>query len=129
MLTIRTTVSPSFANVCCRPGGTSTNVPGAGDDDLVLDGERQLALEDVERVVLGRVRVDRRAAAVRLDLDHGEVESRRVGAAGEELDVPDAMALARPDDDGLHAASRLSVPVSASSASAMSSGELNSSGL
>ena len=85
---MRTTVSPSFRNVCCRPGGTSTNVPGAGDDDLVLDGEGQLALEDVEGVVLGRVRVDRRAAAVRLDLDHGKVERVRRCARNSTFPTP-----------------------------------------
>ena len=126
---MRTTVSPSFRERVLEAGRDEHERARAGDDDLVLDGEGQLALEDVEGVVLGLVRVDRRAAAVRLDLDHGEVEARRVGAARKELDVPDAVALARPDDDGLHPASRLSVPVSASSASWMSSAELNSAGL
>jgi hypothetical protein len=45
----------------------------------------------------------RRAAAVRLDLDHGQVEARRVPAPREELDVADAVALAGADDDGPHA--------------------------
>ena len=98
-------------------------MPGPATTVLVLDRERQLALEDVEGVVLGLVRVDRRPAAMRLDLDHGEVEAGRVGAAREELDVPDPVSLARPDDDCLHATNLLSAPVSASSASATSSGE------
>ena len=73
--------------------------PGAGDDLLVLDGEDQLALQHVEGVVLIGVRVRPGALAARLDRDDGEVEPRRVRAASEELDVPDAMSLARPDDD------------------------------
>ena len=62
--------------------------PWAGDDLLPFDAEGQLALEDVEGVVLGLVRVGRRAAAAGLDRDDREVEARRVRAAREELDVP-----------------------------------------
>ena len=101
MLTMRTRASPSLRKVWRTPGGTSTNVPGPATL-LALDAERELALEDVERIVLRLVQVLGRAAAVRLDLDHGEVETRCVGAPREELDVADAVALARPDDDSLH---------------------------
>ena len=57
MLTIRTTASPRFANVWRRPAGDEHERARAGDHLLALDAEGQLALEDVERVVLGLVGV------------------------------------------------------------------------
>ena len=80
---------------------------GRRPDRLVAQQECHRALEDVERVVLGRVLVGLELAA-REDLDDAEVEARRVGGAGEELDVPVAGALSRRDDDGaVHAADRM----------------------
>src|SRR4051812_18824117 len=66
---------------------------------LAVDGERHLALDDVERVVLlvVRVRLEHPAGG---DLDDPEGEARRVDRAGEELDVAHAVALSRGDDDG-----------------------------
>ena len=103
--------------------------PRPGDDLVTVDAEGELALEPVEGVVLGRVRVGRRPAAVRLDRDDREVEAGRVRAAGKKLDVPDPVTLARSDHDCLHVTSLLNAPVRASTASVMSSGELSSSGL
>jgi class 3 adenylate cyclase len=71
----------------------------AGDDLVVVDEECQLAVEDVERVVLVVVLVHGRALAVRLHRDLGQVETGRVAASGEELDVADAMPLTGSDDD------------------------------
>jgi hypothetical protein len=65
---------------------------------LVAEEERELALEDVERVVLSGVHV-RLEHAAGGDLDDAEVEARRVHGAGEELDVPDPVALPGRDDD------------------------------
>jgi len=72
----------------------------ACDDLVALADEDELPLEHVERVVLVRVHVRPRPRPPRLHRDHGEVEARRVGRAGEELDVRHAVTRPRPDDDG-----------------------------
>jgi hypothetical protein len=74
---------------CPRPYG----------DLLLLDDHDDLALEDVERVVLVGVHVERRPFAGLLR-DDREVEARRVGGAREELDVRDTVPFARANDDG-----------------------------
>src|SRR4051812_14462671 len=82
--------------------------PRRGEDErarrrghgLLAECERHLALDDVERVVLARVHV-RFELAPGGDLDDAEREAGRVDGAGEELDVADAMTLARRDDDWL----------------------------
>ena len=52
---------------------------GRRDDDLAADPERQLALEDVEPLVLAVVDVQRRAAAARRQvLDHGDPAAGRL---------------------------------------------------
>ena len=61
---------------------------GPGDHLVVVDGEGELALEDVERVVLRSVRVLLRPLAVGLERDQREVEARCVGAPGEESTFP-----------------------------------------
>ena len=71
---------------------------GAGQRRLLAEQERQLALEDVEGVVLVVVGVLGELAAGR-EVDDPEREARRVGGAREELDVADAAALAGRDDD------------------------------
>src|SRR5215213_7610648 len=86
-LSIRTGASPWLVKACGTPGGTSTNVPGVAG----LEGE--LALEDVERVVLVGVHV-RLEVPPRDDLDDAEREPRRVRGPGEELDVAVTGALA-----------------------------------
>ena len=98
-MTNRAAASPRFANVCKTSGGTRTKVPGAGDDLFAVDRERQLAFEDVERVVLAGVTVHVGTVAVRLDRDDRQIEPRCVLAAREELDVPNTVPLARWNND------------------------------
>ena len=62
------------------------------------EGERHLPREDVEGVVLLLVHVFLEHPAGG-DVDDAEGEARRVGGAGEELHVADAMALAGGHDD------------------------------
>src|SRR5215203_809352 len=68
-------------------------------DVLTLDREDHLALEDVEGVVLLLVDVGLEHAPGG-DLDDREVEARGIRGPREELDVPDALALAGRDDYG-----------------------------
>src|SRR5215208_935273 len=70
-----------------------------GRDVLTLDREDHLALEDVEGVVLLLVDVGLEHAPGG-DLDDREVEARGIRGPREELDVPDALALAGRDDYG-----------------------------
>lgn len=65
---------------------------------LLAEDERHLALGDEEGVVLVVVDVLFQLAAGR-DLDDPEGEARRVGRAGEELHVADAVTLAGRHDD------------------------------
>ena len=74
---------------------------------LLAKREHDLAVEDVERVVLLGVDV-RLQRAAGLERDDPEREARGVGRAGEELDVPVAGALSGRDDDGaVHARDRM----------------------
>ena len=72
----------------------------ARNDLVAADGERQLPLEDVERVVFAFVRVQVGPGPARRDRDDREVEAGRVPRAREKLDVADAVTFAGPDDDG-----------------------------
>ena len=75
--------------------------PRPGDELRAVEQERDLALEDVERVVLAFVDVHRRPVAMRLHRHDREVEARRVRTPCEKLDVADTMAFAGADDDDL----------------------------
>ena len=70
---------------------------------LSLDSERELAFEHVEGVVLTLVDMGRRAVGVRSHREEPEVEPGCVLAAGEELDVADAVSLTGTNDDRFHA--------------------------
>src|SRR4051795_11436949 len=72
---------------------------GRRGDNVVPEQERQLAVEDVEGVVLVVVDV-RLELAAGGEVDDAEREARGVRGAREELDVADAPALAGCDDDG-----------------------------
>ena len=70
-------VSVSTRNRCAAPRATNANVPGVGDDDLAVDLELDLAVEDVERLVLVDLHVHRRVRGRR-----HQVLGEAVGAAG-----------------------------------------------
>ncbi len=70
-MTIRATASPRFAKRVRDARWDEDEGARPGDDLLVVDREGQLALEHVERVVLGRMRVLFGPFAVRLDRDQG----------------------------------------------------------
>ena len=85
---------------------------GAGDRLLAGVHEGHLALEDVERVVLGIVDV-RLEHAPGLDLDDRQVEARRVGGTGEKLDVADPVPLSGRDDDRTRLVAHSGNPIAA----------------
>ena len=100
-LSIRTRVSPRFRERVRDARRDEDEGARPGQELVLTQEQRQLALEDVERVVLRVVRVGRRPFSVRGHRDQAEVEPRRVLRAREKLHVADPMTLARTDDDCL----------------------------
>ena len=67
-------------------------------DVALREQEGQLAIQDVERVILAVVDVSLELAP-RGNLDDREVEPGRIGGAGEELDVSEHVTAAWRNDD------------------------------
>src|SRR5215216_2527339 len=92
------------AEAVLDPGRDEHERSGRRDRLVVAEEERQLTLQDVERVVLVGVDV-RLELAAGADFDDPEREARGVDRSREELDVADAVSLARRNYDwlGTHA--------------------------
>ena len=84
--------------------------PGPRDDRLARDPDRELALEDVEPLVLVVVDVQRRAAAARRDLLGHHHATAGAGAVGldrrQPPEEPEVLSLAGPVSDGCEGAVR-----------------------
>ena len=95
MLRTRVGRSSGVAERVLHAGRHQHERPGGRRDVALVQQERELAVEDVEDVVLVGVHVRLGAVGVRRHRDHADVDPRRVLAQPEELDVPEAHALPR----------------------------------